>query len=82
MDTPADLGILEGVPLVLEADLGSRTISLGDLLELEVGSIIRLGERAGAPFSVYAGGSPIARARAALADGLKGVRLTEVDDVQ
>ena len=77
-----DLGFLEGVPLLLEADLGRRTISLSDVLRLQVGSVIRLHRKTGEPFDVYAGGSPIGRAEVALWGDGRGIRITEVGDAQ
>jgi flagellar motor switch protein FliN/FliY len=82
METPIDLGFLEGVPLLLEADLGRRTILLSDLLRLEVGSVIRLRRKTGEPVEVYAGGSPIGQAEVVFWGHGREIRMTEVGDVQ
>lgn len=82
MATPIDLDFLEGVPLQLEADLGRRTILLSDLLQLEVGSVIRLPRRTGEPVDVYAGGSPLGRAEVGFWGHGREIRMTEVADVQ
>lgn len=82
METPIDLGFLEGVPLLLEADLGRRKILLSDLLRLEAGSIIRLDRKTGEPVEVYAGGSRIGQAEVAFGGQGREIRLTEVGDVQ
>ncbi len=82
METPIDLGLLEGVPLWLEADLGRRTILLSDLLRLEVGAVIRLRRKTGEPVEVYAGGTSIGRAEVAFWGQGREIRMTEVGDVQ
>jgi flagellar motor switch protein FliN/FliY len=82
METPIDLGCLEGVPLLLEADLGRRKILLSDLLRLEVGSVIRLGRKTGEALEVYAGGSRIGQAEVAFWGQGREIRITEVGDAQ
>lgn len=82
METPINLGFLEGVPVRLEADLGGCTILLSDLLRLEAGAIIRLRRKSGEPVDVYAAGSPIGRAEVAFWGHGREIRMTEVGDVQ
>lgn len=82
MDSKIDLGVLEGVPVVLEVELGHREIFLGELLRLERGSVVELPQAAGGPLGIYVGGSRLGRAKVLARGRNRTVEVIEVGDVQ
>jgi len=49
---------LEGVEVELRVEIGTRTLSLADLLELEVGEVLTLSSNENTPLPVYVQGRP------------------------
>ena len=82
MDSSANLGFLEGVPVVLEAELGRRTITLGEVIEWKPGSVVRLPRTAGSALDLYAGGALLGRAEVLARSRNRKVQVTEVGDVE
>lgn len=82
MDSSVNLGFLEGVPVVLEAELGRRMITLGELVALKAGSILRLTRASGAPLDLYVGGALVGRAEVLARSRTRKVQVTEVGDVE
>jgi flagellar motor switch protein FliN/FliY len=70
--------LLLNVSLNLSAELGRRTLRLGELLRLGQGSIVDLERRADAPVDLYVNGRLIARGEIVSVDDRFGVRITEV----
>lgn len=81
-DTPENglitLGMLREVPLELSAEIGRTRMSVAEILQLNVGSIIELDRTAGSPVDVVVNGSLIARGEVVVIDDEYGVRITEV----
>ncbi len=73
-----NLDLLMNVALGLTAELGRRTMRLGDLLRLGAGAVIDLDRRADAPIDLYVNGRLIARGEIVAVDERFGVRLTEI----
>jgi flagellar motor switch protein FliN/FliY len=82
MDSSSSLGFLEGVPVVLEAELGRRKITLGEVIELKPGSLVRLPRASGAPLDLYVGGALLGRAEVLAGSRNRKVQVTEVGDVE
>jgi len=82
MDSSTNLGFLEGVPVVLEAELGRRTITLGEVIEWKPGSVVRLPRTAGSALDLYAGGALLGRAEVLARSRNRKVQVTEVGDVE
>lgn len=82
MDSTVDLSFLEGVPVTLEAELGRRVITLGELIELRPGGVVRLSRNTGAPLDLVVGGSRIGRAEVLARGSARKVQVTEVGDVE
>jgi flagellar motor switch protein FliN len=82
MDPSINLGCLEGVPVSLEAELSRRMITLGELIGLEAGSVIRLPRTTGEPLDLVVGGSRIGRAEVLARGRSRQVQVTEVGDVE
>jgi flagellar motor switch protein FliN/FliY len=77
-DDRDNLDLLMNVSLGLSAELGRRTMRLGELLRLGAGAIVDLDRRADAPVDLYVNGRLIARGEIVAVDERFGVRITEV----
>jgi flagellar motor switch protein FliN len=82
MDSSANLGFLEGVPVDLEAELGRRVITLGELIKLQPGSVVQLARVTGSPLDLYVGGALVGRAEVLATSRTRKVQVTEVGDVE
>lgn len=72
------LGMLREVPLEVSAELGRTRLSVAEILQLTVGSVIELDRTAGAPVDVMVNGSLIARGEVVVIDDEYGIRITEI----
>ena len=69
------LDLLADVELEVTVELGRRRLSLRDVTQLQVGSVVDLDTLAGEPLVVYANGRRIATGEAVVVDGRFGVRI-------
>lgn len=69
---------IQAVPIGLEAVLGSTNISVRSFLDLQVGDVIQLDKKVGAPLDMYIGGRPHYRAMPGIFDKRKAVQVTEI----
>ena len=69
------LNRFEGLPFLLEVDLGSFDMSIRDILALKPGSVLRTNHTAGVPLTLRAGGSPIAAVEVMLVEDALAVRV-------
>ncbi len=80
--TPAhddhNLEFLMDVPLRLSAELGSCKMTMEELLELGVGSVIQLDQPANANVDVYVNQKLVARGEVVVAEENFGIRIKEV----
>lgn len=72
------LGMLRDVPLEVSAELGKTRMSVADVLQLRVGSLIQLDRAAGAPVDVIVNGASIAKGEVVVIDEEYGVRITDI----
>ena len=72
------LGMLREVPLEVSAELGRTRMSVSEILQLNVGSVVELDRTAGSPVDVVVNGSLIARGEVIVIDDEYGVRITEI----
>ncbi len=72
------LGVLREVPLEVSAELGHTRLSVAEILQLTVGSVIELDRTAGSPVDVVVNGSLIARGEVVVIEDEYGVRITEI----
>jgi len=64
----------------LEIQLGSTRMSIRDLLELELGSIVELKKSAGEPMDVLCKGRAIMRGEVTVLEDSLGLRIVEIID--
>jgi flagellar motor switch protein FliN/FliY len=86
---PAAVGVPEGapdisrlseIPMELSVEIGRTRTTVGEALELRVGSVVALGRQAGDPVDLLVNGSPIARGEVVVVDEHYGLRITEILD--
>ena len=77
MNTLEELGDLAKVPLQVEAVLDIRSITVGEVLALETGSLIRLNRSAGESVQIHVGGVHIAEGDILAMENMICVRLTD-----
>ena len=82
MDSSVNLHFLEGVPVLLEAELGRRAITLGEVLALQPGAVIRLPRATGAPLDLFVAGALVGRAEVVSRGEVRKIQVTEVGDVE
>jgi flagellar motor switch protein FliN/FliY len=70
--------LLLNVSLSLSAELGRRSLRLGELMRLGPGAVLDLDRRVDAPVDVLVNGRLIARGEIVAVDERFGVRITEV----
>ncbi len=69
---------IEDVPLPLRAELGRKTISFRELLDLKIGSVVPLPRPAGENVDLYASDAYLGSGEILVIDGLLAVRLADI----
>ncbi len=75
---PGDIRMLMNVPLQVTVELGRTQQSVGELLDLNVGSIIELAKLAGDPLDIMVNGKVLARGEVVVIEEEFGIRVTEI----
>jgi flagellar motor switch protein FliN len=63
------------LPFVLELELGTLSMSIGDIFQLQEGSVLRTDHPAGAPFPLFASNVKLAEAEVIVIDDTVSVRV-------
>ena len=74
----ANLDFLLDVPVRLTAELGSCQMTMHELLDLELGSIVQLDKPANANVDVYVNQKLVARGEVVVAEDNFGIRIKEI----
>ena len=77
-DAARNLHLLADVTLGVTAELGSTSMTMGNLLDLQPGGVIELDREAGTPIDVLVNGTLIAKGEVIVIDSHYAVRVTEV----
>jgi len=75
-----DISRLSEIPMELSVEIGRTRTTVGEALELRVGSVVALARQAGEPVDLLVNGSPIARGEVVVVDERYGLRITEILD--
>jgi flagellar motor switch protein FliN len=75
-----DISRLSEIPMELSVEIGRTRTTVGEALELRVGSVVALTRQAGDPVDLLVNGSPIARGEVVVVDERYGLRITEILD--
>lgn len=77
-----DLSRLSEIPMELSVEIGRTHMTVGETLELRVGSVVTLERLAGEAADLLVNGSAIARGEVVVIDEQYGLRITEILDGQ
>jgi len=73
-----DLEIILDIPVSISMEVGSTSITIRNLLQLNQGSVIELDRLAGEPLDVLVGGTLIAHGEVVVVNEKFGIRMTDV----
>lgn len=71
------VAVLADVPMPVDIELDRRILSLRDILELDVGSVIKMTRSAGENIDVLVGGSIVGYGEIVIIEDTVGVRITD-----
>lgn len=74
----ADLGRVSDIPMELSVEIGRTHMTVGEALDLRVGSVVTLEHLAGDPVDLLVNGSAVARGEVVVIDEQYGLRVTEI----
>jgi flagellar motor switch protein FliN/FliY len=77
-----DLSRLSEIPMELSVEIGRTHMTVGETLDLRVGSVVALERLAGETADLLVNGSAIARGEVVVIDEQYGLRITEILDGQ
>ena len=77
-----DLSRLSDIPMELSVEIGRTHMTVGETLDLRVGSVVELERQAGEAVDLLVNGSPIARGEVIVIEEQYGLRITEILDGQ
>jgi flagellar motor switch protein FliN len=66
------------LPFVVELELGTLSMSIGEIFQLQEGSVLRTDHRAGAPFPLFAGNVKLAEAEVIVIDNTVSIRVQKM----
>jgi flagellar motor switch protein FliN len=66
------------LPFVVELELGTLSMSIGEIFQLQEGSVLRTGHPAGAPFPLFASNVKLAEAEVIVIDDTVSVRIQKM----
>lgn len=75
-----DLSRLSDIPMELSVEIGRTHMTVGETLDLRVGSVVTLERLAGEAADLLVNGSAIARGEVVVIDEQYGLRITEILD--
>ena len=77
-ELPPNIAMLMDVWVKLSVELGSCQMSMRDVLQLNVGSVVQLDKVADAPVDLYVNQKLIARGEVVVVEDRFGVKITEI----
>ncbi len=81
-DAAHDLSRLSDIPMELSVEIGRTHMTVGETLDLRVGSVVTLERLAGETADLLVNGTAIARGEVVVIDERYGLRITEILDGQ
>ena len=76
-DSP-DLDVILDIPVALTIEVGSTSITIKNLLQLNQGSVLELDRLAGEPLDVLVNGTLIAHGEVVVVNDKYGIKMTDV----
>lgn len=78
LEPEGDLRRLSEVPVEASVEIGRTAMTVGETLELRVGSVVKLDRLAGEPVDLLVNGTLIAQGEVVVVDEQFGLRVTEI----
>jgi flagellar motor switch protein FliN/FliY len=79
---PANLAILMDVPVRVTVELGSCTMPMREVLQLNPGSVVQLDKVAESPVDLYVNQKRIAQGEVVVVEDRFGIKITQLLDTQ
>jgi flagellar motor switch protein FliN len=80
MDLQVELHHLSDVPVEVEVELDRRVFQICDILDWDVGSVVKLTRSAGENIDILVGGTLIGFGEIVIIEDIMGVRITDFRD--
>jgi flagellar motor switch protein FliN/FliY len=80
MTPQEEIAPLADVPVAVEAELDRRIMTIGEILRLERGSVLKLTRSAGENIDIVVGGRLVAFGEIVVLEETMGVRITDFND--
>jgi flagellar motor switch protein FliN/FliY len=77
-ESPANLEVVLDIPVELSVELGTCSLPMRQVLQLEPGSIVQLDRTADAPVDVYVNHKLVARGEVVVLEDRLGIRVTQL----
>jgi len=75
---PPNVDILLDIPVNLSVELGSCSLSMQEVLQLGVGSVVQLEKPSDAPVDLFVNRKLVARGEVVMVDERFGIKVTEI----
>lgn len=80
MSPQEEIAPLADVPVAIEAELDRKVMTIGEILRLERGSVVKLTRSAGENIDLVVGGRLVAFGEIVVLEETMGVRITDFND--
>ena len=77
MTIQQEIAHLADVPIAVQVELDRKMMTIGSILDLKSGSVIRMPRSAGENIDIFVGGSLIASGEVVIIEESMGVRITD-----
>jgi flagellar motor switch protein FliN/FliY len=77
MTTQQEIAHLADVPIAVQVELDRKMMTIGSILDLKSGSVIRLPRSAGENIDIFVGGALIGSGEVVIIEESMGVRITD-----
>ena len=79
--TPIEtIGHLADIPIQIDVELGQKNMTVGDILALQKGSVIKMPRSAGDNIDILAGGALLGTGEIVIIEETVGVRITDFNE--
>ena len=77
MTTQEEIAHLADIPVDVEVELDRKTLSIGAILDLKQGSVVKMNRSAGENIAILVGGALVGFGEIVIIEDLMGVRITD-----
>lgn len=76
-----EIGHLSDIPMLVEAELDRKTMTVHDILCLDLGSVMKMGRSAGDNIDLLIGGTLVGSGEIVIIEETVGVRITDFKEM-